>query len=286
MGRRSRQRQQRQQHQKLLPPQLEDPASLFPWCSWCGKEDHCWTSCPEVPPVDWCGRCKVYGHNWAGCSYTLAQEEADDNWEFFLKRLAAELCPGCGAYGHTVAIYPTQTEGRRRRQRVRKAWEEEEWCTQCMHYGHEEHHCPEVLQDTDLEWEEPECPAPEWEEPECPASEWEEPQCPEPKRGESVHPEPKRGEWVRPEPKRGNAERPHSRYPPAEGEFLLVPPPPPWENCVSLPPPPAEGACLLVPLLLPSRARRGGAAVPSQKRWSCRPESQRGWSCRPESQRD
>ncbi len=36
--------------------------------------------------------------------------------------------------------------------------------------------------------------------------------------------------------------------PPAEGEFLLVPPPPPWEDNVSLPPPPAEGACLLVQL--------------------------------------
>ncbi|MGH0142228.1 UNVERIFIED_CONTAM: hypothetical protein FKN15_019868 [Acipenser sinensis] len=114
----------------------------------------------------------------------LAQEEVDDNWELFLKGLAAELCPGCGAYGHTVAICPTQyeeeeelplqTEGRRRRQRGRKTWEEEEWCTQCMQYGHEEHHCPELLQDTDLEWEELECPAPEWEEP----------KCPEPKRGE------------------------------------------------------------------------------------------------------
>ncbi|MGH0133001.1 UNVERIFIED_CONTAM: hypothetical protein FKN15_015284 [Acipenser sinensis] len=134
-GKRSR---QRQQHQKLLPYQLEDPASLFPWCSWCGKGDHRWRSCPEVPPVDWCGRCEVYDHNWAGCSYALAQEEADDDWELFLKRLAAELCPGCGAYGHTVAICPTQTEGRRRRQRGRKTWEEEEWCTHCMQYGHEE----------------------------------------------------------------------------------------------------------------------------------------------------
>ncbi|MGH0120555.1 UNVERIFIED_CONTAM: hypothetical protein FKN15_067292 [Acipenser sinensis] len=39
--------------------------------------------------------------------------------------------------------------------------------------------------------------------------------------------------------------------PPAEGEFLLVPPPPPWEDNVSLPPPPAEGACLLVSPLQP-----------------------------------
>ncbi|MGH0162990.1 UNVERIFIED_CONTAM: hypothetical protein FKN15_061390 [Acipenser sinensis] len=40
----------------------------------------------------------------------LAQEEADDNWELFLKGVAAELCPSCGAYGHTVAICPTQYE--------------------------------------------------------------------------------------------------------------------------------------------------------------------------------
>ncbi|MGH0132170.1 UNVERIFIED_CONTAM: hypothetical protein FKN15_016486 [Acipenser sinensis] len=40
----------------------------------------------------------------------LAQEEEDDSWELFLKGLAAELCPGCGAYGHTVAICPTQYE--------------------------------------------------------------------------------------------------------------------------------------------------------------------------------
>ncbi|MGH0153127.1 UNVERIFIED_CONTAM: hypothetical protein FKN15_033381 [Acipenser sinensis] len=35
--------------------------------------------------------------------------------------------------------------------------------------------------------------------------------------------------------------------PPAEGEYLLVPPTPPWEDCMSLPPPPAEGESLLVP---------------------------------------
>ncbi|MGH0132378.1 UNVERIFIED_CONTAM: hypothetical protein FKN15_048271 [Acipenser sinensis] len=75
MGRRSRLRQQRQQQQKLLPPQLEDPASLFRWCSWCGKEGHCWRSCPEVPPADWCGHCEEYSHNRAGCSYVQAQEE-------------------------------------------------------------------------------------------------------------------------------------------------------------------------------------------------------------------
>ncbi|MGH0186755.1 UNVERIFIED_CONTAM: hypothetical protein FKN15_022258 [Acipenser sinensis] len=33
----------------------------------------------------------------------------------------------------------------------------------------------------------------------------------------------------------------------AEGEYLLVPPPPLWEDCLLLPPPPAEGEYLLVP---------------------------------------
>ncbi|MGH0142836.1 UNVERIFIED_CONTAM: hypothetical protein FKN15_005296 [Acipenser sinensis] len=49
--------------------------------------------------------------------------------------------------------------------------------------------------------------------------------------------------------------------PPAEGEYLLVPFPPPWEDCLPLPPPPAEGEYLLVPspppwegLLLPCLA--------------------------------
>ncbi|MGH0127809.1 UNVERIFIED_CONTAM: hypothetical protein FKN15_052443 [Acipenser sinensis] len=72
-----------------------------------------------------------------------------------------------------------------------------------MRYGHEEHHYLEVFQDTNLEWEEPERPAPELEEPELPAPEWEEPESPQPKRGESVRPQPKRWESVRPQPKRG-----------------------------------------------------------------------------------
>ncbi|MGH0114453.1 UNVERIFIED_CONTAM: hypothetical protein FKN15_017753 [Acipenser sinensis] len=62
--------------QKLQQQPLEDPASLFPWCSWCGKEDHRWRACPEGPPADWCGRCEEYGHNWAGCPYAPAQASA------------------------------------------------------------------------------------------------------------------------------------------------------------------------------------------------------------------
>ncbi|MGH0137985.1 UNVERIFIED_CONTAM: hypothetical protein FKN15_068923 [Acipenser sinensis] len=97
------------------------------------------------------------------------------------------------------------------------------------------------------EWEEPERPAPEWEEPERPAPEWEEPKRPAPEWEEPERPAPKRGESVRPQPKRGKAKGPQPRYLPAEGEFLLVTPPPPWEDNVLLPPPPAEGEFLLVP---------------------------------------
>ncbi|XP_041127564.1 type 2 lactosamine alpha-2,3-sialyltransferase-like [Polyodon spathula] len=42
----------------------------------------------------------------------LAQEDADDSWElYFFKRLVEEFCPGCGEYGHMVAICPMQYEG-------------------------------------------------------------------------------------------------------------------------------------------------------------------------------
>ncbi|MGH0152065.1 UNVERIFIED_CONTAM: hypothetical protein FKN15_058606 [Acipenser sinensis] len=128
-----------------------------------------------------------------------------------------------------------------------------EWMTQMVDWVYQERERGDI----DLEWEEPECPVPEWEEPESSAPEWEEPESsvpeweeperPQPKRGESVRPQPKRGESVRPQPKREKAKYPPPRYPPAEGEFLLVPPPPPWEDCVSLPPQPAEGEYLLVP---------------------------------------
>ncbi|MGH0154900.1 UNVERIFIED_CONTAM: hypothetical protein FKN15_027983 [Acipenser sinensis] len=139
-----------------------------------------------------------------------------------------------------------------------------EWMTQMVDWVYQEREERErkvrrrrQRGNTDLEWEEPDRPAPEWEEPERPAPKREEPERPTPKReeperpqpkkGESVRPAPKRGESVRPQPKRGKAEHPQPRYLPAEGEFLLVTPPPPWEDCESLPPPPAEGQYLLVP---------------------------------------
>ncbi|MGH0186532.1 UNVERIFIED_CONTAM: hypothetical protein FKN15_021867 [Acipenser sinensis] len=38
---------------KLQQQPLEEPASLFPWCSWCGEQDHRWQACPEGLPADW-----------------------------------------------------------------------------------------------------------------------------------------------------------------------------------------------------------------------------------------
>ncbi|MGH0123066.1 UNVERIFIED_CONTAM: hypothetical protein FKN15_010744 [Acipenser sinensis] len=62
--------------QKLQQQPLEDPASLFPWCSWCGEQDHRWRACPDGLPDDWCGRCEEYRHNWDGCPYAPAQASA------------------------------------------------------------------------------------------------------------------------------------------------------------------------------------------------------------------
>ncbi|MGH0145931.1 UNVERIFIED_CONTAM: hypothetical protein FKN15_007113 [Acipenser sinensis] len=75
MRKKSRQRQRQKQQQQQLPPQVEDPASLFPLCSWCGREDHRWRSCPDGPPADWCGRCEADGHSWAGCPHNPDQEQ-------------------------------------------------------------------------------------------------------------------------------------------------------------------------------------------------------------------
>ncbi|MGH0117117.1 UNVERIFIED_CONTAM: hypothetical protein FKN15_030962 [Acipenser sinensis] len=172
----------------------------------------------------------------------LAQEEVDDNWELFLKGLAAELCHGCGAYGpsrepegekaevpqqplHMLLRgaqgrrtrlrrqkyeeeeeeeLPLQTEGRRRRQRGRKTWEEPE------------HLAPE--------WEEPERPAPEWEEPERPAPEWEEPERPAPEWEEPERPAPEWEEPERPAPEWEEPERPAPEWEEPER------PAPEWEE--------------------------------------------------------
>ncbi|MGH0176504.1 UNVERIFIED_CONTAM: hypothetical protein FKN15_004245 [Acipenser sinensis] len=127
-----------------------------------------------------------------------------------------EWCSGCGEFGHTVAISPTQYQGE--------------------------------------EWEEPECPVPEWEEPELPVPEWEEPECPQPKRGKLVRPQPpeeisweaflrtvEASCWCHICGERGHSPLncpllPEGRLllpvPPAEEDYLLVPPL--WEDFMSL----------------------------------------------------
>ncbi|MGH0152174.1 UNVERIFIED_CONTAM: hypothetical protein FKN15_047486 [Acipenser sinensis] len=161
-----------------------------------------------------------------------------------------EWCPGCGEFGHTVAICPTQYQGEERKVRRRQRG------------------------NTDLEWEEPELPLhgalltsgilldkgafllvtpPPWEN--C------EPLPPPPAEGEyllvpppppwedceSLPPPPPEGEFLLVPPPPPWEDDMSLPPPPAEGEFLLVPPPPPWEDDMSLPPPPAEGEFLLVP---------------------------------------
>ncbi|MGH0126856.1 UNVERIFIED_CONTAM: hypothetical protein FKN15_018025 [Acipenser sinensis] len=97
----------------------------------------------------------------------LSQEKEDGSWELFLKGLAAELCPGCGAYGHTVAICPTQYE---EEELLLPELEEEE--PVCPVSGGEEPVCPVSG------GEEPVCPVSGGEEPVCPVSGGEEPVCP------------------------------------------------------------------------------------------------------------
>ncbi|MGH0144997.1 UNVERIFIED_CONTAM: hypothetical protein FKN15_057557 [Acipenser sinensis] len=128
-----------------------------------------------------------------------------------------------------------------------------EWMTQMVNWVYQEREGRErkvrrrrQRGDTDLERE-----SPKREEAEHPQPKREEPVRPQPKREEAEHPQPKREEPVCPQPKRGEAECLQPTSPPAEGEFLLVPPPSLWEDWVSLPPLPAEGEFLLVPPPLP-----------------------------------
>ncbi|MGH0144009.1 UNVERIFIED_CONTAM: hypothetical protein FKN15_002402 [Acipenser sinensis] len=112
-----------------------------------------------------------------------------------------EWCPGCGEFGHTVAICPTQYQG-------------EEWMTQMIDWVYHEREGRErkvrrrQRGNTDLEWEEPERPAPEWEEPERPAPEWEEPERPAPEWEEPERPAPEWEEPERPAPEWEEPERP------------------------------------------------------------------------------
>ncbi|MGH0122110.1 UNVERIFIED_CONTAM: hypothetical protein FKN15_013029 [Acipenser sinensis] len=114
----------------------------------------------------------------------------DDGWEAVARHLAAELCPGCGEYGHTVAICPSQY--REEPERPTPEWEQ-------TRRG----------------------------EPVHPAPRRGEPMHPTLRRGEPVHPAPRRREPVHPVPRRGEPIGPEPRPPGAEQRELPLPPPPP-----------------------------------------------------------
>ncbi|MGH0174093.1 UNVERIFIED_CONTAM: hypothetical protein FKN15_066963 [Acipenser sinensis] len=161
-----------------------------------------------------------------------------------------EWCPGCGEFGHTVAICPTQYQEEVEPQ----PQEEDGWeallrsmgvpycCFICREVGHFPANCPLP-----------------------------------PVRDLWYPPTPAEGEFllVPPPPTAGAEQQELSLSPPqspAEGEFLLVPPPPAEGACLLVPPPsppPAEGACLLVSRLqlegeeaLPPSQPEGEEALP------------------------
>ncbi|MGH0187647.1 UNVERIFIED_CONTAM: hypothetical protein FKN15_025968 [Acipenser sinensis] len=176
----------------------------------------------------WCLTCGVYGHMVAICPFQdeeeeLAQErkvgrrirkrrgrgklqqqqqpqqqqEDDDGWDVYIVNLVVELCPGCGAYGPTLAICPTQYEG-----------------------GESKHPAPRGG--------EHEHPAPRGGEHMHPAPRRGEPVHPVPRRGEPVHPTPRppaaEEEYLLP------LSLPPPPLPPAgaeQRELPLPPPPPP-----------------------------------------------------------
>ncbi|MGH0115974.1 UNVERIFIED_CONTAM: hypothetical protein FKN15_060438 [Acipenser sinensis] len=195
MGKKSTQRQRQKQQQQQLPspPQTlwEDPASLSPWCSWCGKEDHRWRSCPDGPPADWCGRCEADGHSWAGCPHNPDQEQ--------LQTLSSAATPPLPAsppsppsweiwewlvHPETDLPHDLPIAIRTLWRRDGERWEEwerrhhpvslqdiasmvldylevdmggvpvievEEWCAHCCQYGHEEDTCQELDLEPDKE---------------------------------------------------------------------------------------------------------------------------------------
>ncbi|MGH0139847.1 UNVERIFIED_CONTAM: hypothetical protein FKN15_025736 [Acipenser sinensis] len=110
--------------------------------------------------------------------------ERDQGMEVCLICLKVEQwCFAIGKVGHVAPDYhPPHQE------------QDEEWCTYCLCYGHQEDRCSEVdwEPDTNLEWEEPERPAPRRGEPEhlelrrgSPSVQKGEPERPAPRRGEA-----------------------------------------------------------------------------------------------------
>ncbi|MGH0169787.1 UNVERIFIED_CONTAM: hypothetical protein FKN15_056747 [Acipenser sinensis] len=267
MGRKSCKKQQKrqqlqQQQRKRWWSRVPSPFGPPNWAA----EQELWRM--EGAPM--CGAYDKLGHEKEDCPYVDPQYE--EAWNQGLVGYAAEWFWAvddavvsstqeggvrCGEFGHTVAICPSHYTER---------WadvpeEEKEWCTNCMHYGHEEHHCLEVFKDT-LEWEEPEHPMPEWEEPVRPQAKKGKPSGPQPKPAPAEEecllvPPPAPEEISRAALLRTIeasccchicGEHGHFLYncplPPEKG--LLCPPPPAERECLLVPPPPAEGECLLV----------------------------------------
>ncbi|MGH0172606.1 UNVERIFIED_CONTAM: hypothetical protein FKN15_069581 [Acipenser sinensis] len=118
--------------------QLFDPMTGWSWRNGSGELENLLGGLEEQ---GWCLACGVYGHTVAICPFQDEEEEPaqerkagrrsrkgrgrgklqqqpqqqqeeieEDGWEMYVVNLVAELCPGCGAYGHTLAICPTQYE--------------------------------------------------------------------------------------------------------------------------------------------------------------------------------
>ncbi|MGH0140763.1 UNVERIFIED_CONTAM: hypothetical protein FKN15_026153 [Acipenser sinensis] len=221
MGGRGRRRELLQQQPQLKKRWWSRVPSQFGPPDWAAEQEQ-WRA--EGAPM--CEACGEFGHDRVDCPYGDPQYE--EAWNQGLVGDAAEW--------FWVRNQAQPTPKREEPECPAPEWEEPE----CPAPEWEEPERPAP------EWEEPERPAPEREEPERPAPEWEEPERPTPEWEEPERPVPEREEPERPQPKRGESVRPQPKSPPAEGEFLLVPPPQPWEDCVSLPPPPAEGEFLLV----------------------------------------
>ncbi|MGH0184380.1 UNVERIFIED_CONTAM: hypothetical protein FKN15_014657 [Acipenser sinensis] len=255
-------------HLKAIPsPQVDQETCLTclkgeEWCFAVGKVGH---KPPDQPPP------------WQEVELLVPKKGRRGGAKKAKKQAPAperepRWCTMCIAYGHEDEDCPEQEPEDEEPERRAPEWEQPE--RRAPEWEQPERPAPE--------WEQPERPAPEWEEPErpkpkreesvrpqpkrkesvCPQPKREESVRPQPKREESVHPQPKREELVRPQPKEGGvcaskALGPKLPLPPecllgpclnrSEGEFLLVPPQPPWEDCLPLPAPPAEGECLLVP---------------------------------------
>ncbi|MGH0127226.1 UNVERIFIED_CONTAM: hypothetical protein FKN15_074921 [Acipenser sinensis] len=126
MGRNSRKKQQRQQQQQR-PPRQEEPWvelwEVWPGCTWCDHLEHCWLDCPEVPS-DRCSHCEGSGHSWRKCPFVepavqrpmqpaLEEESSVASLPSAVCQvyLVDEQCSGCGKFGHTVAICPSQFQG-------------------------------------------------------------------------------------------------------------------------------------------------------------------------------